>query len=88
VNKLLEAADPLISAGQSQYTKAHDMIVMQPLYKKLYDTATTLPAKAMDTTLYRKGYPLVAPVADPVLSNWSNSKVIRQIDDHLKPKAA
>lgn len=88
VNKLLVAADPLITAGQSQYAKAHGLLVMQPLYKRLYDTAATLPAKAKDTAIYRKGYPLVAPVADPVLSEWSNSKVIRQLDDHLKPKAA
>ncbi|GBF97312.1 hypothetical protein Rsub_10003 [Raphidocelis subcapitata] len=87
VSRVLVMADPLITAGQTTYTQAHDMLVMQPLYKKIYDTAATLPSKAKDTTLYRRGYPLVAPVADPVLTNLSKSKVIKQIDDHLKPKA-
>ena len=52
---------------------------MQPLYKKLYDTASAIPAKAKDTALYRRGYPLVAPVADPVISNFTKSKVIKQV---------
>lgn len=64
----------------------------QPLYKKLYETATAIPAKVQDTTLYKRGYPLVAPlvapVADPVYSNFANSKVIKQLDEHLKPKTA
>lgn len=88
VLKALELADPLITVGQTQYTKAHDVLVMQPLYKRIYDTAATLPAKVSDTTIYKKTYPLVAPVADPVYSNFANSKVIKQLDEHLKPKTA
>lgn len=88
VSKALELADPLISVGQTQYTKAHDALVMQPLYKKIYDTAATIPGKVQETSLYRKGYPLVAPVADPVITNFANSKVIRQIEEHIKPVAA
>lgn len=86
--KLLEIADPLITIGQSKYAQAHDLLVVQPLYKKLYETAATLPSKVADTTLYRRGYPLVAPVADPVLTNFSKSKVLKQLEDHLKPKTA
>lgn len=88
VPKVLELADPLISAGTTQYTKAHDLLVMQPLYKKLYDTAATLPGKAKDTAIFGKVYPLVAPLADPVAANFTNSKVIKQLDEHLKPKTA
>jgi hypothetical protein len=60
---------------------------MQPLYKKVYDAAATIPGKVTETVIFKKGYPLVAPVAEPVITNFSNSKVIKQLDDHLKPKA-
>jgi hypothetical protein len=60
----------------------------QPLYKKLYDTAFALPSKVQESPLFGKVYPLVAPLADPVAANFSNSKVLRQLDDHLKPKTA
>lgn len=86
--KVLELADPVITASQSQYGKMHGMLVGQPLYKKLYETVSSVPAKVADTALYRKGYPLVAPVADPVISNFTKSKVIKQLDAHLKPKVA
>lgn len=86
--KVLELASPYISAGTTQYTKAHDLLVGQPLYKKLYDTAFALPAKVQETALFGKVYPLVAPVTDPVVSNFTNSKVLKQLDDHLKPKTA
>lgn len=88
IPKILEIADPFITLGQSKYVQAHDIIVVQPLYKKIYETATTLPSLVADTTLYRRGYPLVAPVADPVLTNFSKSKVLKQLEDHLKPKTA
>lgn len=88
VVKVLEIADPFIAKGQTQYIKAHDLLVVQPLYKKLYDTATAIPSKVQDTTFYKRGYPLVAPVADPVYTNFANSKVIKQLDEHLKPKTA
>lgn len=85
---MLQAADPLISAGQEQYARAHEAVVMQPLYRTLYATAAALPAKVADTGLYRAGYPLVAPVADPVLDTLAKSQVLRQLEGHLKPKAA
>lgn len=60
----------------------------QPLYKQIYEVTTTLPAKVTTSPLYRRGYPLVAPVADPVITNFAKSKVIKSLDEHLKPKAA
>lgn len=88
VATVLHAADPLIAAGQEGYARAHGAIVMQPLYRSLYDTAASLPAKVADTPLYKAGYPLVAPVADPVIGKLARSQVLRQLEDHLKPKAA
>jgi hypothetical protein len=85
VAKALEVADPLISVGQAQYAKAHDLVVAQPLYKKVYDAAAGLPALVADAPLVKAGYPLVAPVADPVLANFSKSKVLKQLEGHLKP---
>ncbi len=116
MSKALELADPLITVGQGQYSKArrarapplpsdpsksqplapalqrpmqpsahlthtpsprapqiHDVLVAQPLYKQLYDTAMAVPAFVTGTGLYRAGYPLVAPVADPVISNFTKS---------------
>jgi hypothetical protein len=62
----------------------------QPLYKKLYDTATTaaisFPAKVKETSAYGVVYPYVAPVADPVITNFSKSAVLKKLEDHLKPK--
>jgi hypothetical protein len=88
VAKALELADPLITAGQTQYAKAHELVVMQPLYKKIYDLTAGIPALVADAPLVKAGYPLVAPVADPVLANLSKSKVLKQLEGHLKPKAA
>ncbi|KIY93168.1 hypothetical protein MNEG_14794, partial [Monoraphidium neglectum] len=59
-----------------------------PLYKRFYDITTSLPGALQESPLFGRVYPLVAPVADPVVANFSNSKVLRQLDDHLKPKTA
>ncbi|GBF96333.1 hypothetical protein Rsub_09403 [Raphidocelis subcapitata] len=85
VDLLSNAYDKLAAQGPSE---RHIWGGVQPLYKKIYETATTLPSLVADTTLYRRGYPLVAPVADPVLTNFSKSKVLKQLEDHLKPKTA
>ena len=89
VSKALELADPLLAVGSSQYLKAHDLVVAQPLYARLYAAATgELPRALAASPLCKAAYPLVAPVADPVIGNLQRSKVLRQLDDHLKPKAA
>lgn len=93
VSKIVDIAEPFVNAGQSGYLKAHDFLVSAPAYKKLYDTAvslaTVVPAKLQDTPVYSTVYPYVAPVADPVITNFTKSKVIKQIEEHIKPiKAA
>lgn len=88
VSKALELADPLLAVGTSQYARAHDVLVAQPLYRALYEVAAGAPAKVAASPLYKAAYPLVAPVADPVIGNFQRSKVLRRLDDHLKPKSA
>ena len=70
-------APPLIAPPQSQ-----------PLYKTLYDTTSTLSTKFTEAPLVGKAYTFVAPLADPVVANFTNSKVIKQLEDTIKPKVA
>ncbi|KAI8473428.1 MAG: hypothetical protein J3K34DRAFT_410717 [Monoraphidium minutum] len=86
--KVVELADPLITVGQAQYARAHGALVAQPLYKRLYDAAASLPPALRSSGLFAAAYPLLAPVADPVVANFAASRTLAGLGGHLKPKAA
>lgn len=60
-----------------------------PLYKTLWDLVWSTSSTVQDTWAYKKamelGYPYLAPVADPVVSNITNSKYLKQLQSHLQP---
>jgi hypothetical protein len=63
-----------------------------PLYKTLWDLVWSTTSSVQDTWAFKKvmevGYPYLAPVADPVVSNISNSKYLKQLQAHLTPVKA
>lgn len=92
VPKVLSTVEPVISFASQWYASAHDIVVANGLYKKVWElsgsTATSvqqfpLVKKAVDTA-----YPVVAPVADPIASNFSKSKYLKQLHTHLRPVVA
>lgn len=89
VPKVLEIYDPLINAGVKTYGSVHDTVVSLPLYKKLWSllfaTSSTLQESWAVKKFLEVGYPVVAPVADPLVANVTNSKYIKQLQSHLEP---
>lgn len=63
-----------------------------PVYKKLWDLVWSTSSSVQDSWAFKKalevGYPMVAPVADPVCSNFSNSRYLKQLTAHLQPVKA
>lgn len=63
-----------------------------PLYKTLWDLVWSTSSSMQDSWAFKKamevGYPYLAPVADPVVSNISNSKYLKQLTSHLQPAKA
>lgn len=60
-----------------------------PVYKKLWElvwsTGNTLQDSWPAKKFMQLGYPVLAPLADPLCSNVSNSKYLKQLETHLKP---
>lgn len=60
-----------------------------PVYKKAWELLWSTSSSVQDTWAFKKavevGYPLLAPVADPVVSNITNSKYLKQVALHLQP---
>uniref|UniRef100_A0A6U2HWX8 Uncharacterized protein n=1 Tax=Chlamydomonas euryale TaxID=1486919 RepID=A0A6U2HWX8_9CHLO len=89
VAKVLSTAEPATKAGMTKFHELHDVLVMQPLYKRVVDgTASTL-SFATRTTPYRLGatylYPWVQPVADPAFDRVSNSIFVGQVMEYWRP---
>lgn len=63
-----------------------------PLYKTLWDLLWSTSSSVQDTWAFQKAkevaYPFLAPVADPVYSNITNSKYLKQLTTHLQPAKA
>jgi len=89
VPKVLETADPLIKTSVKAYGEVHDTVVSLPLYKKLWELVWSTSNSVQDTWAFKKavevGYPLLAPVVDPVYSNITNSRYLKQLQSHLQP---
>lgn len=60
-----------------------------PAYKQAWELVASTGSSLHDVWVVRKflevGYPLLAPVADPVVSNITNSKYLKQLQSHLAP---
>ena len=60
-----------------------------PLYKKMWELVFSTSSSVQDTWAFKKavevGYPFLAPVADPVYSNITNSRYLKQLQSHLQP---
>lgn len=89
VPKVLETADPLIKTSKTAYDGLHDTLVSLPAYKQAWELVASTGSSLHDVWVVRKflevGYPLLAPVADPVVSNITNSKYLKQLQSHLAP---
>jgi hypothetical protein len=59
------------------------------VYKKVWDlvwsTSGTLQESWPAKKFAEVAYPLLAPLADPVVTNVSNSKYLKQLETHLRP---
>jgi hypothetical protein len=59
------------------------------VYKQLWELLTSTGVSLQDSWAGKKlvevGYPLLKPVADPVVANISNSKYLKQLQSHLAP---
>ncbi|KAF6260823.1 hypothetical protein COO60DRAFT_1700162 [Scenedesmus sp. NREL 46B-D3] len=89
VPKVVEIADPLIKTSVKTYGSVHDTVVAMPLYKKVWQlvwsTSGTLQESWPAKKFTEVAYPLLAPLADPVVTNVSNSKYLKQLETHLRP---
>eukprot|EP00879_Flechtneria_rotunda_P012163 GHRR01012703.1.p1 GENE.GHRR01012703.1~~GHRR01012703.1.p1 ORF type:complete len:188 (+),score=41.98 GHRR01012703.1:340-903(+) len=89
VPKAIEIADPLIHTYVKTYSTVHDKVVSLPIYKKLWElvwgTSNTLQESWPAKKAIELGYPVVAPIADPVYNNFTKSKYLKQLEAHLKP---
>lgn len=84
------AHTPAAAAAAAVLLNAPRRTQVSPLYKKLVElllsTGTSLtatwPAKKLVEV---SASPVVAPLADPLISNFTNSKYLKQLTTHLKP---
>jgi len=92
VPKVLETADPLIKTSVKAYGGVHDTVVSLPLYKTLWELVWSTSSSVQDSWAFKKavelGYPVLAPVVDPVYSNITNSRYLKQLQTHLTPAKA
>jgi hypothetical protein len=92
VAKALNLAEPVLTKGSDIYAKLHDTIVKEPFYSSLYTKVDSTLSSALTSTYATKAkdvvYPVVAPVYDPVASNFAKSKYMGQLQAHIKPKTA
>jgi hypothetical protein len=63
-----------------------------PLYKTLWDLVWSTSSSVQESWAFQKAkevaYPVLAPVADPMYSNITNSKYLKQLTAHLTPAKA
>ncbi|WIA42568.1 hypothetical protein OEZ86_008547 [Tetradesmus obliquus] len=89
VPKVVEIADPLIKTSVKTYGSVHDTVVALPAYKKVWDLVWSTSGSLQESWPAKKfaevAYPLLAPLADPVVTNVSNSKYLKQLETHLRP---
>eukprot|EP00882_Tetradesmus_deserticola_P002821 GHRQ01002999.1.p1 GENE.GHRQ01002999.1~~GHRQ01002999.1.p1 ORF type:complete len:252 (+),score=82.87 GHRQ01002999.1:143-898(+) len=89
VPMVVDIADPLIKTSVKTYGSVHDTLVAMPLYKVAWDlvwsTSGTLQESWPAKKFTELAYPLLAPLADPVVTNVSNSKYLKQLETHLRP---
>lgn len=85
VPKVVEIADPLIKTSLTTYGSVHDTVVSLPLYKKAWDLIWSTSSTLQESWPAQKAYTLLAPLADPLYNNVTNSKYLQQLTTHLKP---
>jgi hypothetical protein len=93
VPTLLELGKPVINTGIETYGSLHDSVVSLPLYKKVldlgYSTTTSLTKTVAETWPVKTGleiaYPVVGPLTEPVIGNFTKSKYLKQVAQHLAP---
>mmetsp|Transcript_5656 Transcript_5656/g.16148 ORF Transcript_5656/g.16148 Transcript_5656/m.16148 type:complete len:294 (-) Transcript_5656:544-1425(-) len=88
VQKTLEKLSPSVELAKKKYIEAHDAVVQAPSYDKAFNAASTGISKAQESYPYKtaanKLYPLVSPVADPVLEKAS--PYVNNVLEHIKPQ--
>lgn len=91
VVKLLEAGSPALEFAKPYYATAHKTIVASPGYRYAYNLSLGVVERVQETSLYRTGggllYPLVAPVAAPVLKKVTASPLYQHVVQELQPAA-
>jgi len=62
------------------------------VYKTLWELVWSTSSSVQDSWAFKKavalGYPVLAPVVDPVYSNITNSRYLKQLQTHLTPAKA
>lgn len=56
-----------------------------PLYKKVWELIWITGGQLQGSWPAQKAYAMLAPFADPLYSNVTNSKYLKQLETHLKP---
>lgn len=91
VSFFVTTAEPVILRAGGLYAPAHDYLVAQPLYKQAWDLVFSTAGKVPELPVVKQvvdlGYPVVAPVVDPIGSNITKSKYLKQLTEHLAPAA-
>jgi hypothetical protein len=85
VPKVVEIADPLIKTSLKTYGSVHDTVVSLPLYKTAWGLIWSTSNTLQESWPAQKLYTVLAPLADPLYSNLTNSKYLKQLETHLKP---
>jgi hypothetical protein len=86
VEKVLSVASPVAT---KTYDAVHDTLVTLPAYAKLWTLLFSVSSTLQESWAVKKflevGYPILAPVADPLVTNVTNSKYLKQLQSHLEP---
>jgi len=90
--KIISTVEPYVPLLTKYYTAIHDVLVSNALYKSAWELVFSTATKAQEFPLVKKavdvGYPIAAPFYDPVAANFTKSKYLKQLEEHLKPVAA
>lgn len=86
VSKVLETAGPATSYGVQTFNYVHDVVVVNPQYKKAVElgaatvtwASTTYPAQLSKQILY--------PYLEPAYNKVSNSSYLKSVVEYWKPK--
>jgi hypothetical protein len=91
VVKLLEVGSPALDFAKPYYATAHKTVVAHPGYRYVYNVSKGVVERVQETSLYKTSegllYPLVAPVATPVLKKVTASPLYQQVVQELQPAA-